>query len=111
MKECKSSPEQFKEYSNVHISGAAGEFSSVREKLAVLVEKSHILFRRKQVIERCWHFEVKDYISFSMAPLQIEGVFADICRGIGVAEKQLDISSLNDKLQHIDERMRSFLFF
>lgn len=113
VKECKSSPEQFKEYSNVYISGVAGEFSSVREKLAVLVEKSHILFRRKQVIETMLrHFEAKDYISFvSMAPLQIEGVFADICRGIGVAEKQLDISSLNDKLQHIDERMRSFLFF
>ena len=58
------------------------------------------------------HFETKDYISFvSMAPLQIEGIFADICREIGVSESQLDISSLNDKLQHIDGKMQSFLFF
>ena len=46
-----------------------------------------------------------------MAPLQIEGIFADICREIGVSENQLDISSLNDKLQHIDGKMGSFFFF
>jgi len=113
VKECKSSPEKFKEYATAYISGVPGEFPSVRKKLTDLVEKSHILFSRKQVIETMLrHFKEKDYISFvSMAPLQIEGIFADICRGIGVSENQLDISSLNDKLQHIDERMRSFFFF
>lgn len=113
VQECKSTPEKFKEYATAYIKGAPGEFPSVREKLADLVQKSHILFDRKQVIETMLrHFEEKDYISFvSMAPLQIEGIFADICREIGVSENQLDISSLNDKLQHIDERMRSFYFF
>lgn len=113
VKECKSSPEKFKEYATAYISGFPGGLPSVREKLADLVEKSHILFNRKQVIETMLrHFEEKDYISFvSMAPLQIEGIFADICREIGVSENQLDISSLNDKLQHIGERMRSFFFF
>lgn len=113
VKECKSSPEKFKEYVTAYIHGVPGEFPSVREKLAELVERSHILFSRKQIIETMLrHFETEDYISFvSMAPLQIEGIFADICRGIGVSENQLDISSLNDKLQHIDERMRSFFFF
>ncbi|MDX8130462.1 hypothetical protein QLH52_24470 [Methylomonas sp. OY6] len=113
VKECKSSPEKFKEYATAYINGASSEFPSVREKLADLVQKSHILFDRKQVIETMLrHFDEKDYISFvSMAPLQIEGIFADICREIGVSEKQLDISSLNDKLQHIDERIRRFFFF
>ncbi len=113
VKECKSSPEKFKAYATAYIKGAPGQFPSVREKLADLVQKSHILFDRTQVIETMLrHFEEKDYISFvSMAPLQIEGIFADICREIGVSENQLDISSLNDKLQHIDERIRSFFFF
>ncbi|WP_415880695.1 hypothetical protein [Methylomonas sp. TEB] len=113
VKECKSSPEKFKRYATDYINGASGEFPSIREKLADLVQKSHILFDRKQVIETMLrHFDEKDYISFvSMAPLQIEGIFADICREIGVSEKQLDISSLNDKLQHIDERIRRFFFF
>lgn len=113
VKECKSSPEKFKENATVYINGVPGELQSVREKLAELVEKSHILSSRKQIIETMLrHFEAKDYISFvSMAPLQIEGIFADICREIGVSESQLDISSLNDKLQHIDEKMRSFFFF
>jgi len=113
VKECKSSPEKFKEHATAYINGVPGEFPSVREKLADLVEKSHILFSRKQVIETMLrHYEEKDYISFvTMAPLQIEGIFADICRGIGVSENQLDFSSLNDKLQHIDEGMQSFFFY
>ncbi|OMX18375.1 hypothetical protein AQ836_18450 [Burkholderia pseudomallei] len=113
VKECKSSPEKFKECSTFYINGIPGELPSVREKLLELVGKSHILFSRKNVIETMLrHYEAKDYISLvSMAPLQIEGIFADICREIGVSESQLDISSLNDKLQHIDDKMRSFFYF
>lgn len=113
LKECKSSPEKFNEYATAYINGVPGTLPSIREKLAALIEKSHILFSRKQVIETMLrHFEEKDYISFvSMAPLQIEGIFADICREIGVSENQLDISSLNDKLQHIDGRVRGFFSF
>jgi len=113
VKECKSSSEKFKEYATVYINGVSGELLSVREKLLDLVRKSHLLFSRKNVIETMLrHYEAKDYISLvSMAPLQIEGIFADICREIGVSESQLDISSLNDKLQHIDGKMQSFFFF
>jgi len=113
VEECKSSPEKFKENATAYIDGFPDEWLSVREKIDNLIGKSHILYSRKQVIATMLkHFEEKDYISFvSMAPLQIEGIFADICREIGVSENQLDISSLNDKLHHIDERMRSFFFF
>lgn len=113
IKECKKSPEAFKKNAIAYIQGIPNETPSVRDKIESLVNSSHILFNRKQVISTMLrHFEMKDYISFvSMAPLQIEGIFADICRSIGISESQLDISSLNDKLQHIDERMRSFFPF
>lgn len=113
LKECKSSPDKFNEYATAYINGIPGTLPSIREKLESLTDKSHILFSRKQIIETMLrHFEERDYISFvSMAPLQIEGIFADICREIGVSESQLDISSLNDKLQHIDERVPGFFSF
>lgn len=113
VKECKSSSDKFKEYATAYINGFSGELRTVREKLADLIKKSHILADRKNVIETMLrHFEEKDYISFvSMAPLQIEGIFADICRGIGVSESELDISSLNHKLLNIDEKMGSFFYF
>lgn len=113
IKECRSSTEKFKENANFYINGFPGELPSISEKIQKLIEKSHILAARKQVIlTMLQHFEKKDYISFvSMAPLQIEGIFSDVCKEIGVSEVQLDISSLNDKLLHIDEKMRSFLFF
>ncbi|OJY93659.1 MAG: hypothetical protein BGP24_07745 [Lysobacterales bacterium 69-70] len=58
------------------------------------------------------HFEAKDYISFvSMAPMQIEGIFADICREVDVSEKELVVSSVNDKLDHIVKNLRSFTSF
>lgn len=113
IQECRTSPENFKEIAHCYIAGVPESLPSVREKLEKLVGKSHILARRKQVISTMLrHFEAKDYISFvSIAPLQIEGIFADICREIGVSENQLDISSLNDKLQHIDGKINSFFYF
>ena len=76
VKECRSSPEKFKEYATAYINGYPDALPSVREKIGDLVGKSYILFSRKQVIETMLrHFEKKDYISFvSMAPLQIEGI-------------------------------------
>lgn len=113
VKKCRKSPENFKEIAYWYIAGIPDDLPSVREKIEKLVEKSYILARRKQVISTMLrHFEEKDYISFvSIAPLQIEGIFADICREIGVSESQLDISSLNDKLQHIDGKINSFFYF
>ncbi len=111
--DCKRSPEQFKRRATEYITGIPDELPGVREKLERLIEKSHILASRKEVIRTMLrHFAAKDYLSFvSMAPLQVEGIFADICRSVGVSEGQLDISSLNDKLQHIEGKMPSFFFF
>lgn len=113
IKDCRKSPENFRELALAYINGVSGQLLSVKEKIMNLVIRSHLLGRRKQVIETMLkHFEDKDYISFvSIAPLQIEGIFADVCREVGVSESLLDISSLNDKLQHIDGKMNSFLYF
>ena len=110
---CRASPERFKEVAHWYIAGDGSLLPSIREKLEGLTRKSHIIARRKKVIETMLrHFDDKDYISFvSIAPLQVEGIFADICREVGVSENQLDISSLNDKLQHIDGRLNSFFYF
>lgn len=110
--ECRISSETFKKIAMAYINGVPADLPSVSEKILALVKKSHILASRRQVIfTMLRHFNAKDYISFvSMAPLQIEGIFADICREIGVSEVKLDISSLNDKLMHI-EKIRSFYFF
>lgn len=113
VKDLKQSPEKFKELAIEYINGVEDWGPSARSKLEKLIGKSHILNSRKQVIQAMLeHFESKDYISFvSMPPLQIEGIFADICREIGVSESQLDISSLNDKLTHIDNEMWHFHSF
>jgi len=111
--ECGDDSAKFKKFALPYINGIDDELPSVRVKIETLVAKSHLLSRRKRVIQSMLkHFEEKDYISFvSMAPLQIEGIFADICREIGISEKELDISSLNEKLSHIDGQVRSFFFF
>lgn len=108
--EIKESPDKFKEVAHWYVTGVTGELPSIKEKL---VKKSHILERRKQIISTMLrHFEEEDYISFvSIAPLQIEGIFADICREIGISENRLDISSLNDKLEHIEGKLNSFFYF
>lgn len=113
IREIKQSPEKFKEIATAYIQGKPGVLRSVREKLTDLVAKSHILATRTTVIETMLkHYEAEDYLSFvSMAPMQIEGIFADICLEIGVSEKELDKSSLNSKLDHINRSSMIFLFF
>lgn len=113
IEDCKKSPENFRELALAYINGDPDHFHSTKEKIIDFVSRSHLLGRRKQVIETMLkHFERKDYISFvSIAPLQIEGIFADICRELGVSESQLDISSLNAKLEHIDGKMNSFFYY
>lgn len=110
---CRKSPEHFKEIAHAYITGIPDNLPSVRKKISDLIDKSHVLARRKQVIlTMLKHFENQDYISFvSIAPLQIEGIFADICQEVEISAKQLDISSLNSKLEHIDKKMNSFSYF
>lgn len=111
IKELEKHPKKFKKIAKQYIAGP-GYIVSANDKLKRWVKESHILATRKKVIATMInHYEKKDYISFvSMAPLQIEGIFADICREIGISEVQLDLSSLNEKLDHIDGKMNFFYF-
>lgn len=50
------------------------------------------------------HFANDDYISFAnMAPLQIEGIFSDICHDIKTQNNKIKLPSLNDKIRHIND--------
>jgi hypothetical protein len=113
--ECKISEEKFKEKASSYINGLDGRVPKTEDQLLDLAKKSHILKERKQVIETLLkHFENKDFISFvGMAPLQIEGIFTDICRQTYIYRpgKSLDISSLNDKLNHLEDKKMGFLFY
>ena len=90
--------------------------SSLRE----WIEQSHILSKRKDIIFKIIkNFEDKDYLTTCyILPLQIEGIFHDICTLFGVSESELSISSLNKKLDILNKRSRflhsyeyfSFLF-
>lgn len=68
------------------------------------INDSHILSRRKRTIETILsHYANGDYLSFvNMAPLQIEGIFHDICLEVGIKQVDLDISSINDKLKKLE---------
>ena len=106
------SPNEFYEFSRMYIDGEL-DGVSVRDKILSKVSESHILDRRRRIIEAMLdHYKNKDYLSFvSIAPMQVEGIFADICRELGVTEGELETSSLNDKLAHINERLGGFLFY
>lgn len=77
-----------------------------------IVIKNHILNKRKDVISKMLnHFKSGDFISFvSMMPLQIEGIFHDICLEIGVDEFSLNGESLNKKIERINDSCDSHHF-
>ena len=107
------SKSEFFEFAAAYIKGNGDALPSVRAKILRSVAESHLLGKRRKVIEIMLdHYDQGDYLSFvSMASLQIEGIFADICREIGIPEHQLDASSLNGKLEHIEGNLKGFLFF
>jgi uncharacterized membrane protein YgaE (UPF0421/DUF939 family) len=76
------------------------------ETIKELLDRNHILNSRKKIFETIFrHLENSDYISVNnMLPLQIEGLFHDYCSLIGIGEKELNISSLNDKLDKLQEQ-------
>ncbi len=86
---------------------------SVIDKINDYIEKSHIVAKRKDVILTILkHYQKGDFISVvNMLPMQIEGLFHDICLEIGIDESRLDISSINEKLRIIKSKMNHFIYF
>lgn len=95
-------PEEFFNFAKGYIDQEEPPGTIARIKAAIL--ESHILFRRKKTIETILgHYARGDYLSFvNMAPLQIEGIFHDICLEVGVKQADLDVSSINDKLNRLE---------
>ena len=87
--------------------------NTVLKELESFIKDSHILHRRKDVLEKIIRdFHYKDYLSTCyILPLQIEGIFHDICKIIGVEEKELSISSLNKKLDILNKQPNFLLSY
>lgn len=79
------------------------------ENIKILAKKNHILNRRIKIFDRIFkHLKNRDFISVNnMLPLQIEGLFHDYCLLIGIQEKELNISSLNAKLDKLKDNDKS----
>lgn len=65
---------------------------------------SHFLYERSEIFDVLLNSYKNDiFVIFNnMVPLQIEGLFSDYCLGIGIKPSELEISSLNGKLKHIN---------
>lgn len=83
------------------------------EEIKEKTDNNHILNKRKDIISTITnHFQKQDYISVSnITPMQIEGIFHDICIELGISHSELDISSVNDKLNILNDNIKPFIYF
>lgn len=102
--------DKFYKQARLYINGSIEHRPSATQRLTKLMQDSHILAHRRDIIERIIQlYKRKDYLSFTnIAPLQIEGIFTDICVALGVDESALDISSVNKKIDRIVEQVGDF---
>jgi hypothetical protein len=85
-----------------------GLIENISQEIKDLISINHILSNRKEILETIFnHFNKNDYISINnMLPLQIEGLFYDFCILLGISEKSIEISSLNNKLEKIADKSK-----
>ena len=109
----KENQKEFFLLSDEYIRHGFDGIKSVFEKIKDFSEENHIIAKRKEILlEILEHYKNKHFISVVyMLPMQIEGIFHDICVEIGVKESALDISSLNEKLRKIQENFKYFIYF
>jgi hypothetical protein len=100
----------FYEFALQYINGEILDIPPASDRISKTVSNSYILMPRKFLLERLMTmFYTQDYIAFvNIAPLQIEGIFTDICVALGVKDSELDISSINKKLDLIAPEMDDF---
>lgn len=104
---------EFYNFASDYISGDLGEHKNAMQKISECIGSNHIIANRKDVLQTIMiHYEKRDFISVvSMLPMQIEGIFHDVCLEIGIDESKLDISSLNEKLRIIESHINHFIYF
>jgi hypothetical protein len=96
-----------------YISVGIGDTKSAIDKIKSYIESSHIVANRRDIILTILkHYQNKDFISVvNMLPMQIEGLFHDVCLEVGIDESKLDISSVNEKLRIINSKFDHFIYF
>ncbi|MBU9829935.1 hypothetical protein J1779_08310 [Rahnella sp. FC061912-K] len=109
----KTNKEEFYAFAKEYISGDVDGFQNEISKIEKIIEQNHIIANRKAVISTIIrHYQNKDFISVvNMLPMQIEGIFHDICLEVGIDESRLDISSINEKLRIIQLKIEHFIYF
>lgn len=86
---------------------------NILSDLKNLISSNHILHRRqKELLQTILNYEKNDFVSFNlMTPLQIEGIFHDLCVEVGVEEKDLELSSLNEKLLRLKNENHFYMLY
>ena len=108
-----SDKNEFYGFAERYLSGDMEGHDSAGERIRQSVEDNHLLNKRREIIATLLkHYETEDYISFvNMVPLQIEGIFHDICLSVGVEVSRLSISSINEKLRLLKDELSGNLCF
>lgn len=108
---------EFFAFAEAYIYGKINGTRNKIEEVKDLIKNNHILNKRKDFLHSAINNFIKeDYVAFStIIPLQIEGIFDEICSEFGVNESELDISALNKKLDILlkkfsEEPMFSYYF-
>jgi hypothetical protein len=105
--------EEFYEFAREYISGSISDFKNAISQINNYIQSNHIINIRSKILSTIInHYMNKDFISVvNMLPLQIEGIFHDICLAIGIDESRLDIASINEKLRIIESNLQYFHYF
>lgn len=109
----KNDKEKFYEFAKKFISGEIENFGCALDKIEGYFSTSHIIGKRRDVLSAIIsHYRNDDYVSVvNMLPMQIEGIFHDICTELGIDESRLDISSINEKLRMLKDSINNFIYF
>lgn len=107
--------DQFLDISKRYLYGKLPRFPEPNklQKLKNIIENNHIINRRKDILYKIIEaFENKEFLLvINILPLQIEGIFHDICQAYGIEEHLLSISSINNKLELLRKKSINFYLF
>lgn len=105
--------DEFYAIAKEYISVGFNENNGLFDKIENLIQTNHIIANRKEILLTIInHYKGRNFISvINMLPMQIEGIFHDICLEIGIDESRLDIASINEKLRIIQSHMNHFIYF
>lgn len=108
-----SNKKEFFEFAKMYILEEKYDYGNVINKINTYTETNYILNRRKKILNTIFfHYKNEDYISVvNMLPLQIEGIFHDICIELGISESQSNKTAINKLLEILNEKTQSFHYF